>query len=182
MTKRTATKKKPPAKKATSAARKPGRPTKYSPELVEEIFARLRLGEPLAEICRSDERFPHPSTMRDWADKDPAVSLALARAREDGEDAIAADILRIADSPLRGELEKRELRVAANPTLDDDTGALPVELVTTEVRVVDCVDRAKLMIEARFKLLKIWNPKKYGDKVELGGTLTLAQLVGGATE
>jgi hypothetical protein len=123
------------------------RPSKYTPELVSTICERLAKGEPLAAICR-DEGYPHPTTVRDWMAAREDVSLAIARAREDGEDFLAADCLNIADDN------------------GNDRRYLPDgrEVVDTDV-----VQRAKLRIETRLKLLAKWNPKKYGDRIELAG-------------
>jgi hypothetical protein len=64
------------------------RPSKYSTEIVQTICDRLATGEPLAVICRS-EGMPDASTVRDWQKTREDVSLAIARAREEGHDAIA---------------------------------------------------------------------------------------------
>lgn len=65
-----------------------GRPSKYTPELVETICLRLANGEPLAVMCR-DEGYPDQSTVWDWMQSKPGVSQSIARAREDGWDMIA---------------------------------------------------------------------------------------------
>jgi hypothetical protein len=72
-----------------------GRPSLYTPELVATIAERLATGEPLAAICR-DAGMPHPSTVRDWMAAHEDVSRVIARAREDGFDAIAAGVRQIA--------------------------------------------------------------------------------------
>lgn len=74
------------------------------------------------------------------------VSLAIAQARENGEDMIAADCLNIADDNSKD-------------TRFTEAG---VEVVNPDV-----VQRAKLRIETRLKLLAKWNPKKWGDKVDV---------------
>lgn len=84
-----------PAKKA--AKRKPGRPSKYTPELVERICERLATGEPLAAICR-DPGMPSDDTVRNWMERDESVSRDIARAREAGFDAIALEGLEIVDN------------------------------------------------------------------------------------
>lgn len=140
------------AKKATkrkatgkpAAKRPPGRPSLKTPELIEEICARLSKGEPLAVICR-DKGMPDPSTVWDWQQKDPVVSQAIARAREAGEDAIAADCLLIADDA------SGDYRMGERSVLVDQ----------------DHIQRSRLRIETRLKLLAKWNPKRWGEKVDL---------------
>ena len=61
--------------------------SKLSPDKVQAIGERLAGGEPLAAICRDigicDD------TVRNWMAKDKELSRDIARAREDGESAIA---------------------------------------------------------------------------------------------
>lgn len=122
-----------------------GRPSKYTPELVESIAERLSQGEPLAQICR-DDGMPHPSTIRDWMDERENVSRLIARAREDGFDAIALDALRIAD-------------YGENDTFERDDGSEEVNS--------DVIQRSKLRVDTRLKLLAKWDPKRYGDRMTL---------------
>lgn len=122
-----------------------GRKTKYTPELLEEVCQRLSVGEPLAMICRS-EGMPDPATVWRWAEKDEKIAQAIAYARELGEDYIAADCLNIADDNSK------------------DIRYLPDGREMTDA---DVVQRAKLRIDTRLKLLAKWNPKKWGDKVDL---------------
>lgn len=143
--------------KPKSAAAKPGRPSKYSQAVVESICEQLATGVPMAQICRQDG-MPAYRTVKDWMDEDSErgrlVSAAIARAREEGFDAIAADCLGIADDGTR-DYEQR------------DDGALVVNH--------DHIQRSRLRIETRLKLLAKWDPKRYGDKVQLadseGGNL-----------
>lgn len=146
---------------------KTGRPSKYTPELIETICARLAQGEPLACICREDG-MPHRSTVDDWAnqkDKDGQatelaqfVSRLIARAREDGHDAIAREALAIADDGSRDYQPNED----GHPIVDHDH-----------------IARSRLRVETRLKLLAKWDPKRYGDKVQLsdneGGKLPPAQ-------
>lgn len=110
-----------------------GRPSDYTPELVSEICDRLSKGEPLAAICR-DDHMPSRGTVYAWAKDRPDVSERIARARDDGFDAIAGECLEIADKT----------------TVED-------------------VQRDRLRVETRLKLLAKWDPKRYGDKVALTG-------------
>lgn len=139
-----------------------GRPSLYSPELLDEITERLASGEPLAKICR-DPGMPKPRTVRDWIAQKENVSAAIAHAREEGEDWLAAECLIIADTPMPGVIEKEEL-----------VGGV---LAVTERRTEDMLQHRKLQIDTRLKLLAKWNPKKWGENVNLSGHVTLEQLV-----
>ncbi len=127
-----------------------GRPSSYTQEVAAEIVDRLSKGEPLAAICR-DDHMPTDRTVRNWQAADDAFASAIAGAREVGFDQIAAECLRIADTPLIGE---------ERTTKDDGK---------VEVREGDMLGHRKLQIETRLKLLAKWDPKRYGDKVALTG-------------
>lgn len=122
-----------------------GRPTLYTSELADEICERLGEGEPLRQICR-DERMPHWTTVYDWKAANEEFSLRIARAREAGHDAIASDCLQIADDGF-------------NDTYMDEDGNKRTD--------TDVIQRSKLRIETRLKLLAKWDPKRYGDKVDI---------------
>src|SRR5690606_7651806 len=92
-----------------------------------------------------------PSTVWDWQQKKPEVSQAIARAREAGEDWLAAECLEIADDSRNDFMQ----RLAEDG--DERAGQFNGEHV----------QRSKLRIETRLKLLAKWNPKKYGDKVSM---------------
>jgi hypothetical protein len=124
-----------------------GRPSSYTPELADEIVERLSEGEPLASICR-DEHMPAVRTVSDWKEAHPSFSADFARAREEGEDYLAAECLEIADDG------RRDYHVS-------DDGR--------EVVDHDHIQRSKLRIETRLKLLAKWNPKKYGDRLTHAG-------------
>jgi hypothetical protein len=123
-----------------------GRPTIRTPEMVDDILARLSNGEPLAAICRTDG-YPHPSTFRDWVNADEELSRRFARAREVGFDAIAEQALDIADD------ERHDWVLSKKGEVTDEVA----------------IGRARLRVETRLKLLAKWDPKRYGDKLELAG-------------
>lgn len=126
---------------STGLQGKVGRPTKYSEEIIDAICSKLSKGIPLAAICR-EEGMPGVQTVMDWQSSKPGVSVAIARAREIGEDVIAIECLEIADK---------------KPGISPTTGG------------VDSgdVQNRKLRIETRLKLLAKWNPKKWGDKMDV---------------
>lgn len=141
--------------KASEAPKKIGRPSKYTPELAAEICERLSTGETMRQICR-DAHMPHWTQVYEWLAKDESLSLRVARAREAGYDALAEEALDIANTPRLG--QKKVFSSGAGEDEDSMT-------VTEE----DMLGHRKLQIETRLKLLACWNPKKYGNKVALGG-------------
>jgi hypothetical protein len=126
------------------------RPSTFTQEKAQEICERLSNGEPLAEICR-DASMPGYRTVYDWMDAHPEFSANIARARKDGHDSIAAECLRISNTPLIGEEE------TVKPNGD------------VEVKRGDMLGHRKLQIETRLKLLAKWDPKRYGERLELAG-------------
>lgn len=136
--------------KTLAAPKKPaGRSTTFSQEIADEICARLTKGEPLAWIC-SDDRMPSVRTVSDWKSAHPEFSTDIAYAREDGFDFISADILRIADTQVEAIIE----RSTANGI---------------EITRQDALGHRKLQVETRLKLLAKWDPKRYGDRLAVGG-------------
>ena len=141
--------------KAPEAPKKTGRPSKYTPEIAQEILDRISTGEPLMKICR-DEHIPERRTVYDWLERIDGLSAQFARAREAGCDAMAEEALIIANTPLTG--QKKVFSSGSEEGQDYMT-------VTEE----DMLGHRKLQIETRLKLLACWNPKKYGTKVQMGG-------------
>ncbi len=136
----------PPPRKKT------GRPSKYTPEIAAEMCRLLAEGVPLREICRR-EGFPEWRTVYDWMARDDllldggaGLSAAIARAREIGQDAIAEQIwLDVNQEP------ERILSEGGNRI---DSGYVQWQRVRADIGL---------------KLLTKWNPKRYGDKLNLGG-------------
>lgn len=152
-----AAKKKAPAKKvAKRRGRPPGSGSTYTKVKANEICRRLGQGEPLAVICR-DKHMPAYRTVYGWMDDHPDFAANIARAREDGYDMIATDCLEIADNARNDYMEAQE-----------DGGGAAYRLNGEHIQ------RSKLRIETRLKLLAKWNPKKYGEKqqIDVEGNMT----------
>lgn len=124
-----------------------GRPSSFTAELAEEICDRLSKGEPLAVICR-DEHMPAVRTVSDWTKAHEAFSANFARAREVGFDVIAAECLAIAEDGSHDYKTKKRADGEEYEEFDSEH-----------------VQRSKLRIETRLKLLAKWDPKRYGEKV-----------------
>jgi hypothetical protein len=112
-----------------------------------EVCERIAKGETLSAICRS-EGFPDPVTVWRWKEIDDQFAQDFARARELGYDAIADETVRIADD-------------ASNDYMESKRGGKEFD--------AEHVQRSKLRVETRLKLLAKWSPKKYGEKVVVGG-------------
>lgn len=143
-----------------------GRPTKYTIEIADHICEKLADGITLTEICGEDD-MPGRRTVYDWMegeeDWNKAFSARIARAREAGFDEIAEDCLRIADDNSR-DVQEYEIAPGVKGTTVD----------------YEVIQRSKLRVETRLKLLAKWSPKKYGDKVqtEHSGEIGIKQITG----
>lgn len=129
-----------------------GRPTIRTDEIVESILDQLGDGTPLAKICRQ-EGMPKLRTFYDWAEADADLSARVARARVAGHDNIAQDAIDIADD------SQHDFKMGKEGLVFDS----------------EHVQRSKLRIDTRFKLLRCWDPKRFGEKLEIDnkGELTI---------
>ncbi len=140
----------------TEAKKAIGRPSSYDPTVAHKICELLSEGVSLREICRMDG-MPAWRNVYFWMARDEDLSAHIARAREVGYDNIAEDCLDIADNAQNDWMDREVL----NPRTKK------VEVV----RVVDTehIQRSKLRIETRLKLLAKWKPEKFGDKTVITG-------------
>lgn len=139
----------PVVAEAAPPKKKTGRPSTYNPEIAQSICDQLSEGIPLREICRQ-EGYPSYRAVYRWMVADEDLASHIARAREIGYDLMAEECLSIADNPKWGQKQ----------VMTDDGTSTTIE---------DMLGHRKLQIETRLKLLAKWNPKKYGDKVQVGG-------------
>jgi len=132
-----------------------GSGSKYTEELADQICDLVSNGVNLRKVCRM-EGMPSWRTIYDWVVARPDFAARLARARELGYDALAEEALEISNTPHLG--QKKVFSSGAEEGEDSMT-------VTEE----DMLGHRKLQIETRLKLLAVWDPKRYGNKVQLGG-------------
>lgn len=140
-----------------TASRGPGRTSTYTDALAQEICERLSKGETLTSIC-SDDHMPATRTVSDWKKSNEAFAADFARARDEGFDALAEQCLEIAEDGSRDYTEKTRPDGSKYEAFD-----------------AEHVQRSKLRIETRLKLLAKWDPKRYGDKLDVahGGDVGL---------
>lgn len=132
------------AKKEAPAKKPTGRPVTYDKKVADDICERIAMGTPLAEICR-DEGMPKRRTIYDWISQDEKLAAHFAHAREAGWDEIAEECLAIADD-------------ISKDTIITEFGPRPDK---------EWIARSRLRVDTRLKLLAKWNPKKYGDKLDV---------------
>jgi hypothetical protein len=119
------------------------RPSIYSDDLAASICARLAAGESLRRIC-ADDAMPCRDTVFAWVSTNPQFSDQYAKARQFQMEAMAEDILEIADD-------------GTNDTYTDDEGRTRVDS--------DVIARSRLRVDTRKWLMSKLAPKKYGDRV-----------------
>lgn len=116
----------------------------YTPELADEICERIANGETLREITREPHMPSYRSVYR-WREANPEFASRLAHARECGGDVIAEETIAIADD-------------TAHDTLHTDSGERPNS---------EWIARSKLRVDTRLKLLAVWFPRKYGQRIDM---------------
>lgn len=127
---------------------KGGRPTKYSQDLADSICEMIAMGYSMRSVS-ADESMPASSTMFKWLREHTEFSEQYARACEERSEAMAEDILDIADDGTNDwmEIEKRgETYTVANN---------------------EAIQRSRLRVDTRKWLMAKTKPKKYGDKLDM---------------
>lgn len=130
------------------------KPADYLPE----IHAWIESGKTLRSYCRQDGK-PSYGLVYDWleedAKRDSTESSRFARARDLGEEQILQECMDIADNTQMGEIVTQK-----------SDGSV-------EIKQSDMIEHRKLRIETRLKLLAKWNPKKYGERLDLAHSGTI---------
>lgn len=118
-----------------------GRPPLPVPQdKADEIIEWISAGKTLRDYCRIDGN-PAFNTVYGWLEKDEGFAERFARARETGHDVISEECLEIADE---------------HPPTNDE-GKTDAGYVAWQ----------KNRIWTRTQLLAKWNPKRYGDKIDV---------------
>lgn len=125
-----------------------GRPSKYSPALVDKICREIREGKSIHSLT-TEAGMPCEDTIYEWLNTKPDFSEKYARAREERADRMAEEILDIADDATK---DTKEIK--------NDDGK-----VIGEVCDHEWVNRSRLRVDSRKWLMARMAPKKYGDKI-----------------
>lgn len=130
--------------------RKVGRPTIYSPELAEKICEMLASGISMRTVSK-DESMPAMATMFRWIREKPEFKEQYERAKEESTDALAEDLIDIADDGTNDWMEKH----------GKDGEQIGWTLNGEHVQ------RSRLRVDARKWLMAKMKPKKYGEKIDM---------------
>jgi hypothetical protein len=140
-----------------------GRPSSFNREIADEILERLSNGEPLTKICR-DDHMPAVSTVFRWEKTVEGFSEEVTRARECSADHFSHEIIEISDeNPICTTEGENFTRTGTDPA---------------------GIQRNKVRIDTRIKLMQMLKRKTYGDKLDLNvsGELSIADRVKRARE
>ncbi|WP_325052321.1 terminase small subunit-like protein [Sinorhizobium meliloti] len=128
--------------------------SQWGAETREKLLEKLSIGKSLREIC-SAEGMPSESLVRKWVMKDEDFGAQYARAREAGMEALADEILQIADSQEGDVITTEDGREIVNH---------------------DAIQRARLRVDTRKWLMSKIAPKKYGDRLDLNHSGSIGAL------
>lgn len=132
-----------------------GRPSDYTPELASRICQELAAGISLRTVCKADE-MPCVATIFNWFRKYPDFLEQYTRAKQESADALAEEMLDIADDATNDWMERN---------------GREGEFIGWEVNG-EHIQRARLRIETRKWLASKLKPKTFGDKIEHTGHVT----------
>lgn len=140
----------------------PGRQSTYTPEIADLICDQIADGLPLTEVLRQPGMPPY-STVTAWANSSapsavPEFVVKYARARAIQVEVLAEQILEIADDSTN-DYVVRKTDAGEYATIDQEN-----------------INRSRLRIDSRKWLLSKLRPDKYGDKLELSGSVTLTSI------
>ena|ERR1035437_1203728 len=127
-----------------------GRPSKFTPELADNICNLLSDGWSLRRVCEL-EIMPEKITVLRWLRDDEVFRTQYTRAKQESADSLTDEILDIADD-------------ARNDWMKDDynKGKTPGYQLNGEH-----IQRSKLRIDSRIWLASKLKPKKYGAQIDV---------------
>lgn len=133
--------------------KKIGRPTIFTQELADNICERIAGGESLRKISRDDDMPPVGTVLR-WVAHDPIFREQYEAAMEQRAEYLFEEMFEIADETKLD-------------TIETETGERPN---------AEWISRSRLRVDVRKWALSKMMPKKYGDKIQVGGAEDLPPL------
>ena len=136
-----------------------GRPSSYDPLVAAAICEGLAQGMSLRTVMKS-EGMPHLSSVFLWLAKYPEFSDQYAKAKQNGVEALAEDLIEIADNGTNDWMERND---PENPGYRVNG---------------EHINRSRLRVETRKWVMSKLAPKKYGEH----GVVALTGADGGAIQ
>lgn len=130
-----------------------GRPTKCTKRLTDLMCAQIAEGVSLRTVCKQED-MPSKTTVFKWLRTVPEFLDQYTRAREAAADALIEECLDIADDGSNDWYEKQ---------IGGEDG------ITIQVPDHEHINRSRLRVDTRKWIASKLKPKKYGDKLALGG-------------
>lgn len=125
-----------------------GRPEIYTQELSDKVCQEIAMGYSLRTVCKK-EGMPKLSTVFKWIREKPEFAQQYARATQERTEAMAEDMLDIADD-------------GSNDLMTIQKGDKSYEVENREV-----TNRSRLRVDTRKWLMSKMKPKKYGEKLDV---------------
>lgn len=122
----------------------------YKAEIADELCAKLAQGKSVARACQEMDKAILVYEVFVWLRENPEFRKAYETAKQEAMDAMAEDILDIADD-------------ARNDFTVDENGTRRVDY--------EAINRSRLRVDTRKWLMSKYKPKKYGDHVNLTGEM-----------
>ncbi len=127
---------------------KRGRPEKWNQDLADKVCQKIAEGYSMRTVCAPEE-MPAIATLFRWLRDHESFREQYARATEERTEAMAEDILDIADD-------------GSNDLMTIQKGDYEYEIENKEV-----TNRSRLRVDTRKWIMAKMKPKKYGDKLDL---------------
>ena len=134
-----------------------GRPSDYTVELAAQICGELAAGRSLRSVCK-DEWAPNRSTVFRWLAQFPEFRDQYARAKEESSDALVEELLDIADDGSNDWMERA----------GSDGSHLGWQVNGEHIQ------RSRVRIDTRKWIASKLKPKKYGERIEHVGSVSVA--------
>jgi hypothetical protein len=142
-------------------------------DIIERVLIQVSCGRTVSEILAEDDGMPDQSTFWRWHFDDYAdLRGKLASARENGVEARMEEAVKVARSPMMGEIVTVERDPEHQKDLDEggEVSSLdgsPYDGMIVKVRKEDMLGHRKLLVDTLIKSAQMLKPKTYGPKLDL---------------
>jgi hypothetical protein len=142
--------------------------------IIEHVLTQVSCGRTVSEIIAEDADMPDQATFWRWHFDDwGGLRGNLASARENGVEARMEEAVKVARTPMMGEIVTIERDPEAQKDIEDGqeptiaaTGE-PYEGMIVKVRKEDMLGHRKLLVDTLIKSAQMLKPKTYGPKLDL---------------